>query len=282
MELILDKSFLDAASQEDIAGAWKNHFIIMPDVLFYELITTRETSRERCFKKLPQSVNPLALLPGISPLLQHEIQTKTPCIPLSQHCMPEKFQFNVRLGAGTFEFVGGALEERENQIQKTADDTRNFVDRCLVVHHFFPEVNGIPYKDFPKAIETARKKVASDRDFVREVYAFFLEDEDSPSGMPTPAQIDVQWATFRWVQCQLLAALRLFLRYQGAMPPNRSESFWINAEHTMLDTYYVIFGTLTGALASADREVIEDFRLVCPDGVLVTPNSFRVANKALH
>ena len=275
MELILDKSFLDAASPEEVAEIWKHHYVIMPDVLFYELITTRDDSCRRCFNKIPDIDNPIALLPGIGDLLRYEIQHKKPCAPLANRCMTDKFRFNPRLREGSFQFLGEVREAKEEQIKETKADTRNFVERCLLVHHFFPEVNGIPYKEFPDAIEAGKIKVATNKEFVRDVYASFLEGENSPSNPPKPTEIDINWAFFRWVQCQLLSSLRLFKKLQGIMPANASVSFWTKAEHSMLDTYYVIFGTLAGALASGDQEVIEDFQLLCPQGICVTPNGHR-------
>ena len=85
----------------------------------------------------------------------------------------------------------------------------------------------------------------------------------------SPDEIDVRWACFRWVQVQLIAALRIFVRYQGKMPTTTSPKFWVDAEHTMLDSYYVLFGPLCGALASRDGEIREDFSLLRPDGLLL-------------
>lgn len=42
MELIVDKSFLDAASPQEISEIWETYFVIMPDILFFELMSTRE------------------------------------------------------------------------------------------------------------------------------------------------------------------------------------------------------------------------------------------------
>lgn len=275
MELILDKSFLDAASHDEIAEIWENYFVIMPDVLFYELITTREDSCRRCFNKIPDTVNPIALLPGIGDLLRYEIENKKASTPLSSRCMTETFRFNTRLREGTFQFVGDVLEAKEEQIEETKADTADFVERFLLVHHFFPEVNGIPYKEFPDAIEAGRTKVAQNEGFVREVYASLIGGEFSPPDPPSPAEIDKHWAFFRWVQCKLLSSLRLFKKHQGRMPTDAGTTFWTKAEHSMLDTYYVIFGTLTGAIASGDQEVIEDFQLLCPEGISIAPSGHR-------
>jgi hypothetical protein len=38
----------------------------------------------------------------------------------------------------------------------------------------------------------------------------------------------------------------------------------------MHDIYYNILATLSGALATRDQEIIDDFCLACPEGVLIT------------
>jgi hypothetical protein len=42
------------------------------------------------------------------------------------------------------------------------------------------------------------------------------------------------------------------------------------AEHSVHDVAYVILGSLAGAIASNDDEVIEDFRVLSPGGRLIT------------
>jgi len=270
MELILDKSFLHAVSSHEISEISRNYFVIMPDVLFYELITTREDSRRRCFNNIPDLENPVALLPGIGELLRYEINMKRPCIPLSERCLKGKYRFNTRLRDGTFQFFGEVSEETVRLTAETENYTRDFIEICMIVDQFFPEIKGIPFKKFPCAIQAAKNKIACNPDFIRSIYQSFIEHENSSSDWPTPSQIDGDWAFFRRVQCQLLAALRLFLRYQGRIPNDAGVPFWTNAEHYLHDFYYLIFGTLTGALASNDREVIEDFRLLCPKRILLT------------
>jgi hypothetical protein len=78
----------------------------------------------------------------------------------------------------------------------------------------------------------------------------------------------------RWVQCQLLAALRLFARYQGAFPRDAGRQFWTDAEHSMLDIHYVILGSLADGLATRDREIRQDFLLLRPESVTCAPDVF--------
>jgi hypothetical protein len=279
IELIIDKSFLDGASRREVLGLYNNYFPIMPDVLFLELISTDDLSRMRCFTKLPDSANPVARLPGIGELLRYEIDNGKPCTPLSERCLPERYQFNPRLRDGAFEFLGEVREERDAMIAQIQNEAREFPETCMMVRDFFPEFDGIQGDEWPCATEVARKKVACDSNFVKEIYNSFLEEQNFPSGWPRAGQINGKWAFFRWVQARLLAALRLFLKYEGAIPPNLGAPFWTRAEHSLIDTYYAIFAALAGALASADRAIIEDFKLLSPDGNVVVPNGLR---KQLH
>jgi hypothetical protein len=276
MELIIDKSFLDGASPEEMSKLCKDYFVIMTYVLFSELMTTRDDSRRRCFSKLADSVNPVALLPEIGELLSYEIDTKRPCTPLSERCLSIKYKFHPGLRDGTFQFSEEVSEERDRLTFQFQDDAKEFADLCMLVYEFFPEINAIcfPHTEFPRAVEIAKRKVACDTDFIRKVYQSFLKAQNFPSGWPNPSQISSEWAFFRWVQCKLLAALRLYQKYQGSIPPDPGIRFWTKTEHSMLDAYYIILGALTGALASAEKEMIEDFRLLSPNGIVVFPAKF--------
>lgn len=161
------------------------------------------------------------------------------------------------------ENLAQTLLEWEEQV---SDETENFLKRCSDVHAFFPELNGIEWKTFPMAINSARNKVATDHEFVKSLHRSFLKENPRST---QPLLIHQNWAIFRWIQCQLLSALRMFGRYQGVFNLPASQGISQRAEHTMLDIDYVILAALSGALASGDKEIIDDFQLICPDGVLI-------------
>ena len=271
-EIVLDKSYLDGAQAVSVAYLCEHYKVLVSDELFFELITTSEESQKRCFEKLPNHPNPVTLIPNVGSLLRFELMQRRPCSPLSEHRLSDDYVFNRKLREGNYVFEGDVLETLNEWRAQVESDTRDFVTRCLVVHHFFPKLNGIEWKDFPKAIADARRKISSEHNFVRQIYALFLKD-DAPSDALDPGVLDPRWAWFRWVQCQILAALRVFGRYQGQFPANPGARFWRNAEHSMLDIYYVILGSLVGSIASFDGEVREDFLMVCPDGVLWSPGA---------
>lgn len=253
--VVLDKSYLDGTSTEQVERLCLDHTVLMPDVLFYELLTTDDEKRIRCFRKIPDKENPFELLPNIDELLRYEQQNNKPCTPIYDRCLPIRYTLNFKLGFDT-----KIINTQKKQIE---EDTNAFIESCLHVREFFPEWNGIEYKCLPRAIEEARSRVASNINFIRDVYGKIRSQ-----AAPSANEIDQRWAHFRWTQCKLLSALRIFKKYQGKLPNNSGENFWVSAEHSMLDVYYVIFGALCGAIASGDAAVIDDFKLICPGGLV--------------
>lgn len=269
-EVVLDKSYLDGAPTSSVRFLCDNFTVLLSDELFYELMTTRPESQKRCFSKLPNRRNPVALIPNVGSLLRYEREHNQSCTPISRHKLGDDYIFNRKLREGSFVIEGEVLENLEAWKTQVANDTKEFIERWVIVHQFFPELNGIEWKEFPEAIRQARRKIATDYDFVRSIYASFL-DEDAPPDSPKPEALDANWGFFRWVQCQILNALRLFARYQGKLPNALSEDFVRKAEHSMIDTYFVILGSLAGAMATLDEEIREDLLLLCPDCFFVSP-----------
>ena len=268
--VILDKSYLDAANKDEIRSLCTEHTVFMPDVLFHELITTKEESMKRCFNKFPNETNPVELIPNIGTLLRYELTTHRPCAPLHEQRVKIVFKFNEGLGDGTFQFTEEQNEIKQNRENQVQVDTKEFFDLAMLVPGFFPYLNNIPFKEFPNAIETAKQQIATDADKVRGIYKSFL-NHYTPSNPVDFSVIDSNWAYFRWIQVRVLYSLNLLLKYQGQLPKDFSDKFWRRVEHDLLDSEYVILGSLAGALASNENKMISNFRYICPDGL-----SFRI------
>lgn len=268
-EIILDKSFLDAATPQQIHTLCGEHRVLMPDVLFYELTTTEETSRQRCFNKFPDTTNPIELIPNVGTLLRYELNTHRTCTPLYDRREKIIFNFHSGLRTGTFEFTKAQLKARKNHEKIVEQDTKDFFGLAMMVAAFFPHISGIPYAKLPHAIQEAKALVASNIDTVRQIYAKLLEDSRI-SNLVRVDTLDPNWAYFRWVQVRCLYSLDLILRYDGRLPSNPTAKFWKNIEHDMLDSEYLMLASLAGALACNENRVIEYFHLIRPDGLLLT------------
>ena len=278
MEIVIDKSFLDGAPTKQVQHLCKDSTVLFSEELFFELMTTSEKSQKRCFSKLPVMINPVTLIPNVGTLLRYELENGVACTPLIERAVNEDYKFNDKLREGKYVVEGEVLQsltEWEEQVNK---DTKNFLVRCGIVHQFFPELNGVEHKDFSAAITDARKRVAEDHEFIKTIYASFL-DEGAPTNAPPPESIGPNWAFFRWLQCQLLSALRMFYKYQGNIELPASKGVFTRAEHTMHDIYYTILATLSGALATDDQEIIDDFYLACPGGILVSKEANKKSSR---
>jgi hypothetical protein len=267
--LILDKSFLDAASATSVQELCTKFRVMCSETLFFELLTTRRESQIRCFSKFPTEPGMIALLPDLSPLLRAEMEAGVSCREIGEYAISGTYVFNEKLASGTYEPSAEVLGTL-SQWRKTVEaESLAFLERCQSVHQFFPELIGIEFRDFPAAVAAARYKVATDHEFTRSVFAAF-DRIDLPAYAPDPKVITASWAWFRWVQCQLMAALRIFERYQCNVPTDPSAKVLTRAEHSMHDTQYVMLASLAGAIATNDAEIIEDVGLVAPNVKIVT------------
>jgi hypothetical protein len=267
-EVVIDKSFLDGASSVRMRNLCATHACLFTETLFFEAMTTGLLSRTRCFSKLPDKTNPVFLLPRSGTLIAFECEQQRPCGFLTEHRVRESFVFNAGLRDGTY--VAPPEVER-TLAQWRADvetDTRSFLHRCQSVHEFFPELIGIEFTDFPAAIADARRRVGVDVELIRRIYAG-IAAEGGAANAPSAAALGPEWFFFRWLQAQLLAALRMFQRYQCRIPDPPSTGVLLRAEHSMHDTDYVALAALTGVIATCDAEVAEDFQLLRPDGVVL-------------
>ncbi|SRR6266571_5411395 len=270
VEIVIDKSYLDGAATAEVVGVCGCYTALMPQELFFEMVTTSPASRRRCFAKLPDRDTPVALIPPVGVLVEFERQHHEACVPLSRHRVDgHPYAFNRRLRDGAFvpsTEDSAHLAAWQNQVDA---DTRAFMDTCLRVSDVFPGLTGLRHADLLAAVETARKTIVTDSDLIRRIYGAGV-----PSDAPPPDRIDPRWAVFRFFQCRMLSALRMFARYQGAMPRPVGSEFWRRAEHSMLDTYYLIAGCLAGGLATLDGEIQEAFLSLCPDSVMLKPGVF--------
>lgn len=261
IEIVFDKSYLDGASTTEVRDVCSRFSALMPQELFFEMITTRPESQRRCFSKLPDQDSPVALIPPVGVLVDFERQHQEACVPLARHRVDSnRYVFNRRLREGTFVPSADDSAHLAAWQSQVDSDTRAFVATSLAVSDVFPDLSKLRHSDLPAAVEKKRRMVATDSDFVRRIYA-----AGAPADAPPAARIDPRWAVFRVFQCRMLSALRMFGRHQGAMPHPVGTEFWTRAEHTMLDLYGLILGTLAGGFATLENELQQEFVLLCPD-----------------
>src|SRR5690242_3628642 len=71
--VVLDKNFLQGSKSAEIRRMAEIHRLLMCDALFYELIDNARM-RATCFRKFPETANPVELISNPGPLMRREIQ----------------------------------------------------------------------------------------------------------------------------------------------------------------------------------------------------------------
>lgn len=270
-DIVIDKSFLDGASTEQVRSLFVSHRALVIETLFFELITTDPCSQARCFSKLPDQPGSYSLIPNVGTFLRFELEYQAPCVPLHRHRIEGACVFNPKLRDGSYIPDGQGLQDLRTWESQVEADARDFLVRCQAIHEFFPELIGVEFREFSAVVASARRSLATDYGRVRDIYERLrAEGSVGSPGLP-PALLGPEWAWFRWVQAHMLAALRIFERYQCRVPESPTPGILRRAEHSMHDVEYVLAASLAGGIATNDVEVVEDFRLLCSDGFIVRP-----------
>ncbi|MFP4087050.1 MAG: hypothetical protein ACLFUL_09695, partial [Desulfobacteraceae bacterium] len=257
-EIILDKSYLDGATSQEINRLCKEYRVLMPDVLFYELTTTTETSRHRCFNKFPATSNPVELIPNVGTLLRYELNNLKPCTPLYDRREKIVFNFHSGLASGKFAFTMAQRQAVKEQEAYIVQETQEFLELAMMISTFFPDIRGASHGAFPEKIQGAKDQVSSDKSTVRRIYAGLLKENNIATPVH-PDLLEPDWAYFSWMQVRCLYSLDLIFRYNGRIPATGKTRFWNSIEHDMLDCEYVILASLCGGLACSEKRMVDFF-----------------------
>lgn len=156
--VVLDKSYLEGVGSDRIKSLCDEHTVLMPDVLFYELMTTSEHSRKRCFKHLPGTDNPVELIPNVGSLMRFELNTHQPSTPLYDRRLKIRFIFNKNLKTEAFQFTPLQFKSMQQWQQLVSQETTRFFQLAMLVPCFFPRLNGIAWSDFSELYSRLKKR----------------------------------------------------------------------------------------------------------------------------
>lgn len=267
LPLLIDKNFLQGSKAIEIERLMETHRLLMPDALFYELITSREPGRSRSFAKLPNVENPVALCKHLGGLLKHEIEQHLPCGKPSDNLEDLRFRFNEALASSSYQLPLYALEA----IQEEDEELRREVSSLLQLVESVPSI----FPDLLNGSDTQRKQeraevealIANNRKGIREFYASLVSAQGA-TPLPPPDAINENWALFRWMQVRLLFVVDIYCRYGGNVPQDPAGQIYEKLEHDLHDAHYLILGVLEGALATREKKLQRWFELLCPEGRL--------------
>jgi hypothetical protein len=240
--------------------------LLISDALFYELLTTKEPDRSRCFAKLPAVENPVDLVSHAGTLMRLEVETHKPAGKPSAHREKLRFKFNPRLVTQQYELPEEAQEVVDEHTRELRSDVHAFMSVAETSGTFFSGLLEGSQNDRIQARLGAETAIASPG-ALRDFYASLTPP---PGEKPLPPQnlVGDDWAVYRYLQVKMLFALDLYVRYQGSMPQDMSEATFERMEHDVLDAQLLILGCLEGSFATREKKLKRWFRLLRPDGLL--------------
>jgi len=236
----------------------------MPEILFYELLTTTPKKRAACFCKLPDIENPVILIPNVGTLLRYEVENQIPCNPVTKVAIniSDEFRvnFNKDLRNKNYTLSLKDTEKVERWNEKITNEVEDFRQSSAIVYHWFPSLAQYHPGQDSTIIEDAESYIANDEKLIKGIYK-----EIRQSHFPISDMISSKWTLFRWLQINLLAAVDYIRRFG----PNNTSAKIKSIENDFHDVQYCITGVQVGALASLDRRVKNIFKKVCPEGFLL-------------
>ena len=264
--IVLDKSFLQGSKAAEINQLAESHRLIVSDALFYELLTTDEPGRSRCFAKFPQSTNPVELVSHIGVMMRIEIDSHLPSGKPSQHREVLQFRFNPGLSASEYVFSPEALAVINSQTEMLRTDVASYLERVELMPKFFPDLL-VGADDERRIARDEAEKAISEPRWLMPLYAQL----QAPAGerpLPPASVISEDWAIYRWLQIQFLFALDVNLRYKGELPDTCNSRIYERMEHDLLDIQVLGLGCLEGSFATRETKLKRWWKLLCPTGTL--------------
>ena len=252
--VVLDKSYLEGASGQEIRELASCKKLLMPSALFYELMTTSPEQRRKCFRKLPPGDNPVTLVEHIGILLTHEVATGSPAGLPSDHCIKFPFQFNTKLLNDDYQLPPDALDAVNEQTQEVEEDIERLINFSETMGQLFPD--GLLGRS--NLVEQARRTAFStiaDAVWIHAFYDHVRANASEVHPCPEIKGAPMSWAHIRWLQVNLIFALDLHIRHGGRLRRNLTPDLRLRLEHDVHDAQLLVFGVLQGALATREKKL---------------------------
>lgn len=238
----------------------------MPDVLFFEMLSSEEPGRSRTFMKFPQSENPVIVVPNLGELLRYEFKHHRGSGPPSAHAKDFHYRFNPGLARPDYKLTAEAQSILDNELTRLEGEVLSFIQLVNTAPQMFPDA----FTGSAQSRTDARRQIEAELATGEPIIRLYSQ-LDAPPGVeapPSPSEIDPTWALFRSLQVKLLATLDLAVRHGPVREVAKGE-LHEKMEHYMLDSQYAVLGALEGGLATCDKWMRDIFQKMRPDGRLM-------------
>ena len=266
--IILDKSYLQGTPDNRFKELSIQFQFLMPDVLFYELISSPDVSeRSICFQKFPQTTNPIPLVKSVSDLLRKELATHKPAGLPSENLLKANYRFNPELSEGS-NILSDALKTAIHESEAELDRDMSMLMDFTALETLFPYVHSGTDEE-RNIYKSECERYITDN---LEELGIALSSLEPADGMTVPTQQNLNevLTLLRWLQVRLLFDLDLYDRYGNDNSVELTQNLKKKLKNDVLDMHYLIMGVVQKGFATRDNKLINYYDLLCPDGILLT------------
>jgi len=256
--VVLDKSFLQGVTAQELRFYVKHGWIFgVTETLQYEHFRKWDRWRFANLVKLKAIEKHIVLLPGIGEMFTAESEKRKPAsqvlrikgLALTDELTPGRRFYE--LDEDTKKIAAERTLELEKRLDMMIDVWADFRQ--------IPEFDGAKSEDMPAIVRAKSIQIRDDHDDMRGFYKRHRHRFNPPAKL-----ISEDWTFFRWIQVQLLAGLDFFASYGLGAPFNRENLF-----RGFLDLDYLTVALVVGGLASREKQMLERFALLRPDGLVL-------------
>ena len=265
--IILDKSFLQGTADNRFKELSIQFQFLMPDVLFYELISSDEPGRSRCFTKLTYLANPIQPIKSVSDFLKKERTTLKPAGRPSENLLKVNYPFLPELREGSYilpDDLKTDIRESEAELDRDVSMLMNFT----ALETLFPHIHSGTDEERERYKSECERYIADNS----EELGVLLSSLERADGMTVPTQQNLNevLTLLRWLQVRLLFDLDLYDRYGNDNSVELTQNLKKKLKNDVLDMHYLIMGVVQKGFATRDNKLINYYDLLCPDGILLT------------
>jgi hypothetical protein len=266
--VILDKSYLDGTSKAEVDELAKTARFVISAALFHEMLTTRPESRVRCFSKLPQTDNPVALVERAGNMASLEMTTSCPAGLPSANLVEidGAFRFNKKLLDLDYTLPpesSSAVEEKRLDVEESID---SLIELSETVPGIFPDLTVGSTEQRKDALRRAEIWISDPNNVAN--FLFSLVSPELSRPFPNATKSPEKWASIALLQARLLFVTHLYFRYQGKLADIMTPKVRLFLEHDVHDAEILALGILEGALATKEHKLRRWFKLLRPSGLL--------------
>ena len=161
-DVVIDKSFLQGASRDQLRSLFERHRVLMTEKLFYELLTTCPAVRARCFKRIFQIGTPMIPVQNVTAILRWEVKNQRSLTSIDNVVEDKRFRFNPGLADKDFKFGEKDVRAIEKWNQENSVRVHDFAYHCSKVPVRFPALKGYHPGTTPTTqIEEIKKRLCA-------------------------------------------------------------------------------------------------------------------------